>query len=287
MEHLTEFFENFDLNKTIKINERFPLELHWSDYPALTKQLKSEMKSGKYSHQLNSLNAELEKLKNVPLWLNLDDSILKLSAFDLYHTLCMHFKNGDYEDQLFNSQEISFVSPAGPFKHLSLVECIHEKTLEAFLYKNILQNNLAQRSFRLKTKGSALLSFGQFHEESLRVNVEQLTENGILFSSDNYRLLEVIDDEQYFKVQMTTKHIGEYFNSESKFDASKEDLFFSNSLTESFRVNSTSLIKTLKYDSTDTGKFYLYCRYKDMQDNDHAKKYSEFISEYKATLKAA
>ena len=63
MEHLTEFFENFDLNKTIKINERFPLELHWSDYPALTKQLKSEMKSGKYSHQLNSLNAELEKLK--------------------------------------------------------------------------------------------------------------------------------------------------------------------------------------------------------------------------------
>jgi hypothetical protein len=284
MDVLAEYFKEFDLTKKIKINKNYPLSLQWSNDSVLTKKIKNLLKENTNADQLTRLTSELEKLKDVPLWLKLDESVLKLSAYDIYHTMCMHFRSGEFEDQLFNAQDISFVSPAGPFKDLSIVDCIHEETLEAFILVYVLQNNLPQRSFRLDTKGEALLSYGEFNERNLRVDVDQLTDSGILFSSDNYELLEVIDDAQFFKFQMTTKNLDDYFIADS---SPSEDLFFSNNITEAFTVNSAKLSKSLKYDSADTGKFYLFCRYVDMQGTDHAEKFKTFVESFKNVVHSA
>jgi hypothetical protein len=284
MDVLSEFFEEFDLTRKIKLNNNYPLSLQWSNDSVLTKRIKNLLKEPKNNNQLNQLHAELDKLKEVPLWLKLDESVLKLSAYDIYHTMCMHFRNGDFEDQLFNAQNISFSSPTGPFKDLSIVECIHEDTLKAFITSYVLQNNLPQRSFRLDTQGQALLSYGEFNERSLRIDVEQLTDSGILFSSDDFELLEVIDDAQYFKFQMTSKNLEQYFDSNSTLE---NDLFFSNNITEAFTVNSTKLSKSLKYDSADTGKFYLFCRYSDMQGSEHAAKFKSFVENFKQAVRVA
>jgi hypothetical protein len=287
MNHLAPFFDNFTFSKKIIPNEKYPVWIHWSNNPYLTNKVKEGVKSGLMKTQFDQLTKQLNNLKDVPLWLKLEDSILKLSAFDLYHTLCMHFRNGQFEDQLFNCQEISFVSPTGPFKEITIVDCIHEKTIESFVYKNIIQNNLAQRSFRVFTKGSAKLSFGEFREHDLDISVEQLTDHGVLFSSDNFKLLEVIDDEQFFNIQMTLKNIKSYFDDSSQFDEAQSDLFYSNNLTEGFRVNSSHLIKSLKYDSSETGKFFLFCRYKDMQGSEHGHTLGKFVESMKQKLQAA
>ena len=284
MSVLEEFFKEFDLTKKIKLNNNYPLSLQWSNDSILTKKIKNLLKETDNKDQLDQLNCELEKLKYVPLWLKLDESVLKLSAHDIYHTMCMHFRNGEFEDQLFNAQSVSFVSPAGPFKDLSIVDCIHEDTLQAFILSYVLQNNLPQRSFRLDTKGEALLSYGEFNERNLRVNVNQLTDSGILFSSDNYDLLEVIDDAQYFKFQMTTKNLDNYFDENSSLN---EDLFFSNNITEAFTVDSTKLTKSLKYDSGETGKFYLFCRYVDIKGGEHGGKFKSFVENFKQVVRSA
>jgi hypothetical protein len=283
MDMLAEYLNKLDLSKKIKINSNYPISLQWSNDSVLTKRIKSHLKENLEKNQLTQLTNDLDKLKSVPLWLKLDDSVLKLTAHDIYHTLCMHFRSGEFEDQLFNAQNISFVSPAGPFKDLSIIDCIHEETLEAFVTAYVLQNNLPQRSFRLDTEGEALLNYGEFNERSLRVSVDQLTDTGILFSSDNYELLEVIDDAQYFKFQMTTKNLETYFDLDSELHS---DLFFSNNITEAFTVNSTKLSKSLKYDSADTGKFYLFCRYSDIQGTEHADKFKGFIESFKHTVRA-
>ncbi len=287
MTNLAQFFENFTFSKTLTPNSKFPIWIHWSNDPYLTNKVREGVKNGQMKSQFDQLSQQLDNLKSVPLWLKLEDSILKLSAFDLYHTLCLHFRNGQFEDQLFNCQEISFVSPTGPFKELTIVDCIHSKTIESFIYKNLLQNNLAQRAFRVFTKGSAKLSFGEFQEHSLDIAVEQLTDHGVLFSSDDFKLLEVIDDEQFFKIQMTLKNLKNYFDETSDFDPEKSDLFYSKNLTESFRVNSTHLLKSLKYDSNETGKFFLFCRYKDMVGSDHGKELGSFVETIKSKVQAA
>lgn len=285
--NLKEYFENFTPDKKLFINSSFPISLHWINNSFLCSKIKKLIKISdhKISKEISILEIKLEKLKKVKFWLKVEKTIIPMTAFDMYNSMSINLKNGSFENELFNCQHISFVSPAGPFKDFTLVECINDQTLESFLYLKVLRNQLAQRNFRLNVHGTAKVYFGEFHEESTNLNLEQITESGILFSSECDFFQEHLDHQYLLKFQMTSEHIKKYFDGPQKEPI--KDPFKSDNNFDFYMIEQNKVVKSLKYDSVNSGKLYLFCRFSHMQKSEIPNDLKAFVEEYKNILKSA
>jgi len=272
------------LDKCIKINPNYPISLHWMNEPKTCSMIKNEINiaDSMLNIEFERINKQLNQLRNVSLWLKVNESIISLTAYDLYESLFSHLRSGTFEDQLFNSQDISFVSPAGPFKCLTLVECINHDTFDKFLYVKTIQNKLAQRSFRLNTKGKVTTYYGDFFQEKCSVELEQITDSGFLFSSSDETFLEVIQDQFQLKFQMNISFLDNYFNPKN-IDVA-EDPFYTNNSFNSFSINQCHVTTNLKFDSALTGKFYLFCRFEQINEKDFSSSIRSFIKKFKEVI---
>lgn len=283
--NLYNYFSNFEFEKRFNLFHNIPLNLHWSDARALTEKVRYQTKRGDESFDLQKkfVSDTIQSLKNVPLWLRYEDTIVAMTMFDVYQGLGQYIKKEAMEDELFNSQEISFIGPTGPFKDMPLINCINGATFNLFLHWQVMVNKLPQRSFRMNTQGHVMADFmGINHTKTNMLKIEQITDTGLLFSSQNDFLLEHIDASDELKI---------YFNTSRLFDAVKngqnnknEDLFFSRDKLHYFKIDQHKISKKLKYNSHESGDFFLFCRYFDMTESEVPELMKTFTKETKKII---
>ncbi len=226
------------------------------------------------SHQMSSI----QELKKVKIWLKTDDNILNMSLFDIYQGMVKHLRDGSFEEQLYNCNDISFIGPLGPFTPMSLVEVVNDDLLEKFVFLEVLQNRLPLRRFRLHTDGKVKLKCAADLEMSAIVNLKQITNSGLIFSTKQDLLLQYLEQGEIVKFFIDTRNIHKI--NINGFHASKkiDEFFYTEDELRYFYIESKRIIKTLSYKSSFNNEIYLYCRYHDMLESDVPRVFEQFVS---------
>lgn len=283
--NVKDYFTDFKFEKSFKPFKNVPLDLHWSDARILIEQVRKKAKAGDdlFHHQKQFAKSTVESLKKVPVWLKNGNFVIPMTMFDIYNTLGQFIKKETMEDELFNSQEISFIGPNGPFKEMPLINCINEQTLNIYIHWLVMVNKLPQRAFRLNTEGQVAADFIDTDKtDTNHLNVQQLTDTGILFSSNNDFLLERVENVNELKV---------YFNTTKMFDAiknssvnSSKEIYFSNDKLHYFRIQREKVVTKQKYNSHKSGEFFMFCRYCDMFESEVPELMKKFTKETKKII---
>lgn len=290
------FLDHHDkvLDHLIKINQKLspfgvlPITMHWSDSAKLIKLFQSRIKSDEHFQMaINILENKFNALKNEKIWLKKEDIILTMSLYDVYLTLIQHLKNDQFEDQLFNSQDVSFIGPTGPFMNITMIELVRNQFFNDFLYFNILKNKIPQRSFRLHTSGEIIIQFGKDMEQFSKVEVCQLTDNGVLFSCMDDLVLENSSHGLVVKFMIDTSNIYQLLEGKKLNSPNESKLYYTTDELKYFTIDQNKLIKSLSYDSGISGKFYLFARYVHMKDSDLPNVFKQFVEQMKKAVNLA
>ena len=289
--HKSDTFENWtnnleDLSAPLKPYNHASIEVYWSDCSKIIRALQSEIKHNSHlSNVVSQIDEKLMKLNKQNFWLKNKEIIFPMSVYDIYLTLMSHLKKGDFEDVLFDGQEISFISPGGPYKSSTLVGLISKNTFQDFVYYQVLKNKLHHRGFRLHTRGNVKMIYGQDMECSTLLEIKQITDNGVLFASKDEFLLDTITHGEQVKILVDTSKVCQLI--EDKNVTNHQDLFYTNDELRYFITNTKDIISSLSYDSAITGEFYLFIRYWHMQESELPSVFNDFIGHSKNKLFAA
>lgn len=266
-----------------KIQENLPLYFKINDNVKVMRHLQKEVKENlSFKTKVAEQNKKLLEFKEIKIWLKVENNIIKMSLYDVYKSFIAHLRYNSYENQLFNGQEVSLVGPLGPFKSMPLIDCLNEEVIDKFIFDSLIKNKLPLRSSRLHTNSDINIEFG---EEFIRKNtfkMRQLTETGILFSSDSEEVLSHLGDGGFVKVHMGTHGLSSYLRDESRL--SPGTFFVPKKNDEFFFVKENHLRKSLSYRSGLTNEIFLYCRYRDILDSDAGKLCLETINKAKTQI---
>jgi hypothetical protein len=273
-----------DLHGHLKPFGDLPITFHWADSSKLTRSMQSSLKlDNSLQVTLQQLEYKFHELQQIMLWVKNHDSIIPMSLYDVYMTMMAHLKKGEFEDQLFNSQELSFIGPTGPYKFSTMVELLNKSTFNEFVFYSILKNKLPHRGFRLHTQGQVMMQFGQHLDQVTMLKIQQITDNGVLFASRDELLLDNMTKGEVCKFMLDTTAISRLLDGHYPEDPG-QDLFFTSNDLRYFVVKQTDIIKSLGYDSAITGEFYLFIRYSHMHDSELPVVFKTFIQTVKKNI---
>lgn len=259
-----------DWNKTYKIDQNAPFEFKMIDNHLIMKHIKKSIKNNKNFQEQHSKNLEfMNTLSDIKIWLKLDDSVIPMSLLDVYHTFTKNLKDSSFEDQLYNCNEVSFVGPTGPFKELPLVQCLNDRLVDKFLFESSLKSKIPARNTRVRTQGDILVTHGEKLELQNRIQIRQITNNGILFSSKDGMAIDTFSRSEILKFHINTESIKEF--TDNNFKATQDlnkNFFYSEDDLKYFYIEESKIKKSLSYKSDETNEFFLFIRYCDMLESE-------------------
>lgn len=274
-------------NQTYTIDENAPLYFKVNDNYKLIKKLQVQLKDDADLNRLfNYQHVFSDDLKKVHLWLRSDENIIPMTLFDIYTGLLKHLKDNSYEDQLFNSNEVSFIGPLGPFKHMPLIECLNDDLIDKFIFSQIMKNKLPTRKLRVHTHGKIRIEFGDNFDTFANIEIRQITDSGILFSSKDDLILNTIAKSEFVKFFIDTRHMSEFLENDLKMlEDKKEDFFFTKDDLRYFFIEEKNVVKSLSYKSGINNEVFLFCRYHHMLESDVPNVFYEFTQKIKEYFK--
>jgi hypothetical protein len=217
---------------------------HWSDSLETCEIVKALIEDSEtYANELKTCEKALNQLKFIPVWIKTPKKTHQSSMYDLYEEYILH------QDNLFDSldpfcpYEISFLSGMGPFRRLSITECLSESTHREFILLFLMKGKIRAGDFSLKLKSKILMEYGDQYSKADLIDLLQLTSEGIVISlnSDfytreysslkslrlliNFRILVPVKNKNLDEV---SAHLSQYayhlFYSSSKEDSALFDL---------------------------------------------------------------
>jgi hypothetical protein len=235
-----------------------------------------------YAHQFHFL----EDLKLKKFWLRLDEIVVQMTLFDVYSSFLRFLRDKTFEDELYDINEISFVGPAGPFEETSLIECMNENTIDKMIFNSLLKNKLPMRGFRVHTEGKVLINFGEDLFDSATLNVKQITESGILFSSYDDTLLDTVTKGDMIKFHMDTRPLKTFIENDLKMPEKLDrDFFYTTDELRYFYIEEKNLHKTLSYKSGKTNEIFFFCRFHHMLESEVPNLFFDFNEKLKNYFK--
>ena len=270
---------NGQWNHKYSFHKNLPFYFKLDDQFKMMQKLKHELKNNtSLSDHISLQLSSIQELKKVKIWLKSDESILNLTLFDIYQGMVKHLRDGSYEEQLFNSNDISFVGPLGPFSPMSLVEVLNDDLLEKFIFIEVLKNRLPARRFRLHTDGKVKLKCAEDLEMSAIVHLKQITHSGLIFSTKQDLLLQYLEQGEIVKFFIDTRNIHQINQNGFHADKKIDEFFYTEDELRYFYIESNRIIKTLSYKSSFNNEIYLYCRYHDMLESDVPRIFEQFVN---------
>lgn len=269
-------------NKLYKIDKNIPLYFKLMDNSLLTKEIKNQIKSDSKIHDLYSQQlAFIERQRLNDLWVKIEGNIVKMNLLDLYNTFLCYLKDKSYEDQLFNINEVSFMGPLGPYSELPLIQCLNDRIINKFIFASVMNNKIPMRSMRLLTEGTVLVNYGKELEHLSELNVKQITDTGILFSSFDEFVIDDMSKADVLKFHMTTEKIKSFMDNNFKSDEPLSDLYYTENELRYFFVEENKMQRGLSYRSDETNEFFLFIRYYDMLESDVPNIFMQFMDKLK------
>lgn len=270
-------------NQLYKIDKNAPFYFKFNDNQKIIKNLQIKIKEDANIKQLfNYQHVFGDELKKVKLWIKSEDSIIQMNMLDIYTGLLKHLRDSSFEDQLFNSNEVSFIGPLGPFKHMSLIECLNDELIEKFIFSQIIKNKLPSRKLRIHTNGKIRVEFGEDFDTYANIEIKQITDSGILFSSKDDLLLETISKSEFVKFYIDTRMMNTFLENNMKMPKSvTEEFFFTKDDLRYFFIEEKNIVKSLSYKSGLNNEVFLFCRYHHMLESDVPNIFHEFTQKVK------
>lgn len=265
-------------NKSYKIDQNAPFEFKIVDNHMLMKNIQKRLKADSSLQAKYSENLEfIITLKAIKIWLKLDGSVIPMNLLDVYTCFTKHLKDSSFDDQLYNCNSVSFMGPMGPFKEIPLVQCLNDKLIGKFLFESSLKSKIPARNLRVRTSGDVLVTHGENHELQNRVQMKQITKNGILFSCRDGMVVDNFSRSEILKFHINTEKLKNFTDNNLKMQlSSKTDFFYSEDDLRYFYVDETKIKRSLSYKSDETNEFFLFIRYCDMQESDIPSVFIEF-----------
>jgi len=159
---------------------------HWSDSFETCESLKAHMEDNEsYRNELKTCEKALDQLKLIPVWIKTPKKIHQTSMYDLYEEHILHQENLFGSLDPFCPYEISFLSGMGPFRRLSITECLSESTHREFILLFLMKGKVKAGDFRLKLKSKILMEYGDQYSRADLIELLQLTTEGIVISMNS------------------------------------------------------------------------------------------------------
>ena len=276
-------------NKKYQISKNLPLFFKLNDNVKLINHIKQELKEDEsLKERLQAEQEKLSEFKEVKIWLKVDDSILKLTLYDVYTSLLKHLRHQSFEDQLFKCQSVSLMGPLGPYTDMPLIDCLNDELVDKFVFNQILKNKLPVRNLRVHANSDIKIAFGNMFEKKGVMKLKQISDAGILFSCTDEEVLTFLGDGEHAKVFLDTKQITAFNNAESSENdtaiGANENLFYTDDQLSYFIIEESKMIKSLSYKSAKTNEIFFFCRYKHMEESGIGKTCTEFMKQVKSQM---
>jgi hypothetical protein len=158
---------------------------HWGDFFETCKHIKHCLESNPdLMSDFQQREDTLLKLKLVPVWIKTESKIFQTTIYDFYERSIVNRSKLLSGINPFSPTAISFISGTGPFKKMSITDCLNKNIYRDFVIISLLKGRLPMRDYRIRLKSKILIEFGQDFRHSELIALEQMSLKGILLSMD-------------------------------------------------------------------------------------------------------
>ncbi len=265
-------------NRLYKFDENTPLMFKVIDNSVFVQNIQNELKKcSKFNGLYETHLSFLDSLAEVKIWVKTEGHVVPMTLLDIYHSFAKNLRDESFDDQLYNYSLISFMGALGPFKEIPLIECLNDRMIEKFLFNSSVKSKIPTRKLRVRTSGKILVSHGENFESRDNIQIKQITDTGILFSSTDGFAIDSFAKSNVLKFHVNTSHLKNF--TESDFKSSKkmtDDFFYSDDELRYFFVEEEKVKRSLSFKSEQTNEFFLFVRYHDMLESDVPNVFREF-----------
>lgn len=216
---LSELFPQTFLNESTlpqSLGEEFSLcengnmVFHWADFHETCELVKSHLESNPdMQDEFQRKEYALKRLNLIPVWIRTDKKVHQTTMFELYERYILNQMKLSMGLDPFGAIQISFISSTGPFRSMAIAECFNKQTYKDFVMVYLLQDKLPKRDFRVRLKAKILMEYGTDFSRAQLIQLEQLTQNGLLFSMESDFYLREISKESQLRFLLDTGCLAE------------------------------------------------------------------------------
>ncbi len=260
--------------KRCAISNNNNMSFHWADY-GLTCNIYKDMlrNDNKFQSYHGALLANLEKLKTIPLWIKTLDGISTMSLYDVYDSLVTKGKLSRFYVNSSGKLVMSFHGPRGPFEVLSPADCVNHERYTELVFTHLLDGRIPTRDFRVRCSGKVLCYYEVCFNKVTNLEVEQVTTDGILFSTQDNDLRDKLATSKEIKLLLNLdifhQTLRQSFNDlRNAFSDYKFNLFFTRDAKHSYHVVPKFLSFYQGHDHDISGTTYIFVHFHHFKGND-------------------
>lgn len=278
---MKEYLSNPFQDKTLSLSDNDNLSFHWADFAESCEIFKERMQTNK-NGVYEKLLSKLEGYKKTDVWVKGRQRVHTLNLYTIYDCLVLNKKIPEIDKGKEDVVEVSFMGPGGPYKKISLGECLNADSYSQFVFHRLLTEQIPMRDFRLRCKGSIACNYHHVYSRSLILEITQLTSEGILFISQDKNIKKKMAQTDEIKLLIDIDVFKEGLKmslNEIKNNFSKNDQPF---YTQDDRCEYKLATKDIQffegYDSQAKGITYIFCRFEDIHG--HNELFSEILKSF-------
>ncbi|MCF8060174.1 MAG: hypothetical protein K9K67_12815 [Bacteriovoracaceae bacterium] len=178
--HFQKYLTEHSLSEPLYFGSNQVLSFHWANDQLASGYVKSLKDGGEksFSQRIETLKAELDSLKEIPLWLMSRRGQIKSDLHNLYQS----YLDPRLKIQWFNLEEIlvSTNHEAGPFSSLKSMRWFDKNIYAKFIYLKMLESWVPQRSFRLSLDIPVEIRAGGSPFDNIQGKIHQVSAHGVV-----------------------------------------------------------------------------------------------------------
>lgn len=174
-----QYLREHSLSDSLSLGKNNLIKFHWANDKLASGYVRSLQEDNKGDEKrLDDLRAELDYLKDIPIWLMSKRGQIKSDLHNLY----MCYLDPRLKSQWFDMEEIlvSLQHEAGPFSSIKAMRWIDKSVYAKFIYLKLLESWAPQRSFRLGLDIPIHIRAGGSPFQSISATIHQVTRFGIV-----------------------------------------------------------------------------------------------------------
>ncbi len=193
------------LGEEFALGENGVMVFHWADFFETCDSVKEALeKDPELLEDFKRREVGIAQLAHIPVWIKTREKIHQSNMHELYEKHIFNRTQALGGVDPFGPIEISFISGTGPFKNMAITECFNRTIYRDFILINLLRGKLPRRDFRVRLKSKVLFEYGEDFAKVQLVNLDQLTNNGFLFSLDADVFQKEMAKSQDFRIVIDT-----------------------------------------------------------------------------------
>lgn len=280
------------LKDAILLNPQAAVCFHWADFHETCATYAHRVqKDVGLKGEFEAKIKELSELKRTPVWIKNTKELIHTNLYQLYQDFILEKMWQNQDAHPHAPYDISFISPSGPFKKLSVTDCFNLQTYQDFTHVFLLQGKLPQREFRLRVPSRLLMEYGAGFLEATLVDLEQITGSGLLIRCCGKTFFHQMRPKQQVRLMFKSAPL-DVFQGTKDFRESiatwSQNPFYSHNKQEAFILNCEDFQVASRFDFGETQDIYLFVSFTTLKSSHRlmGEKIERFIAKAKESMRS-